>query len=70
MKTVLELIEGDKTPPKPEKMIPSKHKPHHLNLNMSYNGGKRGRKSDEERQQLLKDFRFKVEQKICYLFFD
>jgi len=70
LKLYLLKIEGDKTPPKPEKIIPSKHKPHHLNINMSYNGGKRGRKSDEERQQLLKDLRFKVEQKSCYLFFD
>ena len=45
-------------------------KPHHINLNMNYNGGKRGRKSEEERKKLSKDLKFKVERKVFYLSFD
>ena len=67
MKTVSELINEHKY------QIPDtieKFKPHHINLNMNYNGGKRGRKSEEERKQLSKDLKFKVERKIFYLSFD
>ena len=67
MKTVSELINEQKSP------IPDtidNIKPHHINLNMNYNGGKRGRKSEEERKQLSKDLKFKVERKIFYLSFD
>jgi len=67
MKTVSELINARKSPI-PDKI--DKSKPHHLNLNMNYNGGKRGRKSDKERKQLSKGLKFKVERKISYLSFD
>ena len=67
MKSVSDLINNQKFP------IPDnidKFKPHHINLNMNYNGGKRGRKSEEERKQLSKDLKFKVERKVFYLSFD
>ena len=67
MKSVSELINNQKYP------IPDtieKIKPHHINLNMNYNGGKRGRKSEEERQKISKDLKFKVERKVFYLSFD
>ena len=67
MKTISELINARKSP-MPDKI--DKFKPHHLNLNMNYNGGKRGRKSDKERKLLSKDLKFKVERKISYLSFD
>ena len=67
MKSVPELFNNQKFP------IPDKiddFKPHHINLNMNYNGGKRGRKSEEERKKLSKDLKFKVERKVFYLSFD
>ena len=67
MKSVSELINNQKFP------IPDtieNIKPHHINLNMNYNGGKRGRKSEEERQKISKDLKFKVERKVFYLSFD
>ena len=67
MKTVSELINEQKYP------IPDtidNIKPHHINLNMNYNGGKRGRKSVEEQKKISKDLRFKVERKVFYLSFD
>ena len=67
MKTISELINARKSPI-PDKI--DKFKPHHINLNMNYNGGKRGRKSDKERKLLSKDLKFKVERKISYLSFD
>ena len=67
MKTVSELINEQKYP------IPDtidNIKPHHINLNMNYNGGKRGRKSEEERKKLSEGLKFKVERKVFYLSFD
>jgi len=67
MKSVSELINNQKSP------IPDtieKFKPHHINLNMNYNGGKRGRKSEEERKKLSEGLKFKVERKVFYLSFD
>ena len=67
MKTVSELIieQETSTPPTIDKI-----KPHHLNLIMNYNGGKRGRKSEEEQKKISKDLRFKVERKVYFLSFD
>ena len=67
MKSVPELFNNQKFQI-PDKI--DKSKPHHLNLNMNYNGGKRGRKSEEERQKISKDLKFKVERKVFYLSFD
>ena len=68
MKTIEELITSHQEEPPPiDKEI---HKPHHINLKMTYNGGKRGRKTDEEKKELEGEYTLKIAREKVYLFFD
>ena len=70
MKTIEELIASHPSNqglPPIDKEI---HKPHHINLKMTYNGGKRGRKTEEEKKELEGEYTLKIAREKVYLFFD
>jgi len=68
MKSVMELIKERETSPPPKKI--EKSKPHYLNLNMNYNAGRRGRKTDKERKEISEQYKLKVKRDKIYLDFD
>ena len=68
MKSVMELIKEDETSPPPKKI--AKPKPHYINLNMNYNAGRRGRKTDKERKEILEEYQLKVKREKIYLDFN
>ena len=51
MKTIEELILAQKSPTEPPPR--KKWEPHYINLKMNYNGGRRGRKTEEERKEII-----------------
>jgi len=71
MKTIEELILAQKSPTSNTEPPPRKKwEPHYINLKMNYNGGRRGRKTEEERKELEGEFKLKVLREKIYLFFD
>tara|TARA_R100001591_G_scaffold53182_1_gene63331 strand:+ start:802 stop:1008 length:207 start_codon:yes stop_codon:yes gene_type:complete len=68
MKTIKQLIEEDTNSPPPKDK--PKHNPHPVNLIMNFNGGRRGRKTDKEREDLKSESNLKVKNQKVYLYFD
>ena len=69
MKTIAELIKADHqltddTSAEPAEQV------HPQNIQMNYNGGRRGRKTEEERQKIVEEYKLKVLKKKITLSFD
>ena len=70
MKTIEELILAQTSSTEPPPVKHENKEPHYINLKMNYNGGKRGRKTEEERKELENEFKLKVSREKVYIFFD
>ena len=66
MKTIAELIKAD------HQLTDDTCEPevHPQNIQMNYNGGRRGRKTEEERQKIVEEYKLKVLKKKITLSFD
>lgn len=66
MKTIAELIKADHQLTEDTVY----QQPHPQNIQMNYNGGRRGRKTEEERQKIVEEYKLKVLKKKITLSFD
>ena len=68
MKTIAELIKADHQLTDDTSAEPAEVHPQ--NIQMNYNGGRRGRKTEEERQKIVEEYKLKVLKKKITLSFD
>lgn len=68
MKTIAELIKADHQLTDDTSSEPAEVHPQ--NIQMNYNGGRRGRKTEEERQKIVEEYKLKVLKKKITLSFD
>jgi len=70
MKTIAELIKADHQLTDDTSAEPAEQALHPQNIQMNYNGGRRGRKTEEERQKIVEEYKLKVLKKKITLSFD